>query len=297
MGILQTNKAQPKLSIVVPAHNILKNYSNLFTWVLDAVRLKVAVIIVHDKSTDSTGQLLSEFLEIQNNPLLTLIEIDAQSPGLARNSGLENATTEWVMFADADDFVVVDHVLQLIHIAENNQSDVGIGGYKAINVSSRRASVFAPSAGDLSIHLVATMGCWRFVFKREIIGNTRFASYRMAEDFLFVYELLRKTQKISASDLIVYEYYFGGESNLTSNPGNMPDMLKVIHRLKLLPPSNEMSHKYRDLAEIKLFISSLKNVGCFKSMKSAWHVVPKLFLSPLLLIRLIASILRKDTLQ
>lgn len=293
MGILQTHIEKPRLTVVVPTHNISKNYSKLFAWVVDAIRQNIAVVIAHDKSNDNTGQLLSEFLKNQDNSLITLIEVDVQSPGLAKNSGLEIATTEWVMFADADDFVFVDKVLQLLKIAEFNQSEVGIGGYKAINVNSGQNSVFTPTSTDLATHLVATMGCWRFLFKKKAIGDIRFASYRMAEDFLFVYEMLRKTDKISISNSLVYEYYFGGESNLTSNPRNMPDMLKVIQQMKLLSPTNVLSRDFRKLATIKLILSSLKNVGIFKSPWSACQMVFRILLSPLLSIRLISTILRK----
>lgn len=271
VGILEATCILPELSIVVPIHNISGATSSLFSWVEEALAVNVQVILVHDLSTDDTGQLLRDFVDHKATGLLSLIDVNAQSPGLARNAGLKEVSTPWISFADADDQLNIPNLLAMLKEARNSGSSIAIGSYIAENLMTRNVSKYDVPQKKIAENLAVSMGLWRCIFSKEILLETSFESFRMAEDYLFLYEILNKTENIYTCNLPVYKYFYGGKSNLTSVKSNMRDMLKVIGKIQSIQPSNDLSANFQRIAIVKLYLSALKNMEPHQSMA----VLPK----------------------
>ncbi len=92
----------PFFSIVIPAYN----RSTLIEAALESVLLQSVtdyeLIVVDDGSTDDTVAVATRFARKFSQPVKILTQPNA-GPGAARNTGIANATGEYVAFLDSDD--------------------------------------------------------------------------------------------------------------------------------------------------------------------------------------------------
>jgi len=262
------------------------------SWIPQAVLENIEVILIHDESKDSTRLELEHLLLVNPSRKITLREVKVQSPGLARNAGLEIVKTPWYAFADADDFVCVPNLIQLLKDTIRSNSTLGMGSYLAINLKNGVEKEFAqPLARDDNkvLELASRMGLWRLVFSTESSGDVRFSAYRMAEDYLYISQVLNHVEKVHSSRLIVYKYYYGGTSNLTSNKLVMPDMFGVLERIKEAQFESCLALKFQSYAIQKLTLSILKNTGTSLALRSFPTLLKNLLSNPISLLLLISS--------
>lgn len=280
------------LTIVVPVHNISGRLSHLSSWLDQAKEFNVKVILVHDKSDDSTNDELEQLIQNKRCRNFSILHVDVRSPGFARNTGLLEVDTKWFSFADADDIVYISELIKLLNETEASGSDVGIGSYSSVNVKTGSESLRTPPNNNeetLAIHVAQTMGLWRFLFLSERFKEVRFTSHRMGEDFAFANIVLNQSVRIHTSSEIVYRYFHGGELNLTSNKSNMNEMLGVIEVIKNFEVSSRIGYRFSKFAVQKLSMSLIKNLPFKEALTRKFILCVHLILHPILLKKLVFS--------
>ena len=92
-----------KLSVVIPCYNVEKFVQKCANSILVQKGFDCELILVNDGSKDNTLHVL-ENLAIKDNRIKV---INQENKGLsgARNTGIENAKGEYIMFVDADDWL------------------------------------------------------------------------------------------------------------------------------------------------------------------------------------------------
>jgi glycosyltransferase involved in cell wall biosynthesis len=290
---LDTNVGDSLLTIVVPVHNMSGRLGNLSKWLDDAHSLNVKVVLVHDKSEDSTGSELLELLQSKNSRHFSLLETNSQSPGLARNYGLEIVDTPWFSFADSDDLVYVSSVLKLIDETKSSNCDLGVGSFISNDLRSGKETVVQSPAlkeDALPLHLAKKMGLWRLVFSTSSFGDIRFTDHKMGEDYLFANLVLNRTSRIFVGSEIVYKYFYGGILNLTSNRSVMIDMIGVLKLIKSIKPVKNSATAFRVFSIQKLTLSLLKNSGNREKIGAKTLMMISLISHPIYLFKLFFSL-------
>ncbi len=99
----------PKISIVIPARNEERNIASALASVLRMDYEPLEVLVVNDRSTDSTGKILADLAA--RYPRLRPLDVQQLPEGwIGKNHalayGASQAIGEWILFADAD--VVMD---------------------------------------------------------------------------------------------------------------------------------------------------------------------------------------------
>jgi glycosyltransferase involved in cell wall biosynthesis len=156
-----------------------------------------------------------------------------KSPGLARNFGIENSKEEWVIFWDSDDIPnLLEVYLALQELAE--ECELLVGDFETVNSKGIVRSY--RSEGNL-VQLGLNPGLWRILIKRELIGKTLFTSQRMAEDQVFLEELLIKIPIVLFTNRQFYKYFIGEPTQLTRQVVALRDLRKVVQNIAE-PPIN-----------------------------------------------------------
>ncbi len=100
-------EADVKISVIIPAYNAERFIPRCLATVFAQILKPHEIIVVDDGSTDGTAQLAEKLgatvLRRQNGGI-----------GAARNSGIQNATGEWVALLDADDTWAPDKLAQQV---------------------------------------------------------------------------------------------------------------------------------------------------------------------------------------
>jgi|GEM_PF-698015 len=85
-----------QLSIIIPHYNDVDRLKIL----LNSIPKWIQIIVIDDKSTVSLNSLKATYPHV----LFLENETDKKGAGTCRNIGLEHATGQWILFADADDY-------------------------------------------------------------------------------------------------------------------------------------------------------------------------------------------------
>ncbi|MDR6295609.1 glycosyltransferase family 2 protein [Pantoea dispersa] len=89
-------------SIIIPVYNAQNTIRRTLQSVLNQTFSSYEIIVVNDGSRDNSARILQEFAHY---PQVTVLNKINAGVSAARNSGLQQASGEYVLFLDADDWV------------------------------------------------------------------------------------------------------------------------------------------------------------------------------------------------
>ena len=90
------------ISIVVPVYNVEKYLKKCVLSLINQTYKNIEIILVNDGSTDGSGELCKKLSSLDKR--IKIVNKKNQGLGLARNTGLEYVTGEFVTFIDSDDY-------------------------------------------------------------------------------------------------------------------------------------------------------------------------------------------------
>ncbi len=103
------------VSVVIPAYNAAKYIGRAIDSVLAQTRPADEIIVVDDGSTDNTADVAHGY-----GDKIRFIRQENAGASVARNTGIEAATSEWIAFLDADDEWLPQKLqLQTEHLRRN----------------------------------------------------------------------------------------------------------------------------------------------------------------------------------
>ena len=209
------------ISIIIPVYNVQKYLSRCLDSVISQTYIKLEIIIIDDGSTDNSGIICDEYASKDNR----IIVIHQFNGGLsaARNSGLDIAKGEYVMFVDSDDYVAPSFCEKPLLIAIREHVDiVSFGYYKIGNKTTKVKKTNKPRTVQASeaIKQLITLDdvihgyVWNKLYKRTLFEQIRFPVGRTFEDQGVNYLLFHTAKNIFISDETLY-YYFRRENSIS----------------------------------------------------------------------------------
>ena len=116
----------PSLSIVIPACNEEESIEQTVTRLLNQDYPNLELIVVNDRSTDSTGAILTE-LDTKYSKLKVVTIADLPPNWLGKNhaihQGCKHATGEWILLTDADIMFSPDSLKKTLSYSLENKLD------------------------------------------------------------------------------------------------------------------------------------------------------------------------------
>ena len=91
-----------KLSVIVPMYNSEKYIERCINSIINQEMKDIEIILINDGSVDKTKNIVGKYVNKHKN--IKLINKE-KNEGLsaARNTGIKNATGEYIVFIDSDD--------------------------------------------------------------------------------------------------------------------------------------------------------------------------------------------------
>lgn len=88
-----------KFSVIIPAFNAELYIEECIQSVLDNACHDIEIIIINDGSTDRTGDIINSF----KDDFIHKIHTKNKGQSAARNTGINKATGDYILFLDSDD--------------------------------------------------------------------------------------------------------------------------------------------------------------------------------------------------
>jgi len=225
-----------KLSIIVPIYNVESYLRKCIDSLLNQDIGNYEIILVDDGSTDNSGAICDEYasasLSSFHHSIIPIRVIHQDNAGLsaARNSGIEVAQGEYIMFVDSDDYIEPNVLGGLLAHVERDNLDVLRFRFQNVN---ENYEVFNPYKYDHSkdndyseevtdgvSFLNQRMGtqCYvtQFIIRRDLLVTSEEVRGK-SEDCLFtpgIYfedtdwtpRMLCRAKRVASSNTIVYNY-------------------------------------------------------------------------------------------
>lgn len=178
-----------KLSIIIPYHNTADLLIELLDKLDKQMQPNIEVIVIDD---------CSKIPIWVDYDWLKVIRLEENSGGASkpRNVGLDNAKGEYIAFIDSDDMVSEDYIKEILRKIRLDKDII------YLNWKSQKHNIMLselkrkPSSWNCSV--------WCRVYKRSLIGNTRFREdLVIAEDLAFNQEI-----KPTSSTFIKKQIYY-----------------------------------------------------------------------------------------
>ena len=112
------------ISIIVPIYNAEHQIHRLLDSLLLQTWNHFEVLLIDDGSTDRSGIICEEYTD--RDPRFKVIHKQNGGVGTARQVGLDAAIGEFVIHADADDWIESSMLYDMLQKAEHSQADVVI---------------------------------------------------------------------------------------------------------------------------------------------------------------------------
>lgn len=210
-----------QITVIVPVHNGQSYLEDCIESIESQTGQTLEVIVVNDGSTDDTASVCDSLAERYDN--LRVITLPDLGVSVARNRGLEQAEGEYITFVDADDRLRPGMLAGLYRILCETDADMAGCAFavwsrqeewKALAETAEKSfpewqTVEYNNTSYLKNALLCgNSRCWSKLYKRSLIGKTRFREgLSIGEDMMFLVELLPRVQRAVEADYQGYGYY------------------------------------------------------------------------------------------
>lgn len=219
------------ISVIVPIYNVEKYLCQCLDSLTDQTYKNIEVIMVDDGSPDNCGAICNEYAERYSN--FIAVHKENAGLGMARNTGLENAHGQYVIFIDSDDYISDSLIEELYKELKLYQVDVCISGFECTVEGQRnvqyeskcypgekaRTELLPRMIGSLPDKKDSVeMSVCGVLYKMEPVRehNILFPSERelISEDLIFNIEYMQHANGACLSSAVGY-YYNINPSSLT----------------------------------------------------------------------------------
>lgn len=232
----QITKETKRFSVIIAAYNIEDYIERAIESVEKQTLQNLEVIVINDCSTDKTGEKVLNLCSKYDN-IVYLEHKENKKAGGARNTGLQIAQGEYIVFLDGDDYLANETVLEkLDKVIGTDTVDVVYLGFK---IGGDREELVIPTPETCTKTYKAAIDkypnpwskCWRREFLKE--NNIAFPEHRFYEDVLFVYKGVMKSQSQKMADFVVHNYTSGRTNSMTTKISlkNVEDTIKNLNDL------------------------------------------------------------------
>lgn len=206
---------QAKVSIIIPVYNSEKFLDRCLKSINAQTYKDIEIIMVNDGSTDNSHDVIASRAKEQSN--LIALDQPNQGPAVARRTGMQQASGDYVMFLDSDDTLEEDAVEFLVQKLVECNLDAVYCGFNRIFGDRKTPSEARNVEGVLGreqmldllfnpqFHYIACM-CFS---KRELWDESMFCENREmpSEDILTNIRLVLKCNRVGLYDKRLYNYY------------------------------------------------------------------------------------------
>lgn len=226
------------VSIVLPIYNVEKYLDRCVESIINQTYKNLEIILVDDGALDDCPKKCEEWAKKDSR--IKVIHKANAGLGYARNTGIENASGEYICFFDSDDYVDSNTVEKAYSIARSNDSDMILFGHCDVNAKGKIVRTYIPTTEkecyvgtevqeillpDLisdnpvtgkSTNLWLSACFCMYSMKMILENNWRFASERdiISEDVYSLLRLYRNVEKVTIIPEAFY-YYCENSTSLT----------------------------------------------------------------------------------
>lgn len=271
----------PLVSIIIPVYNVETYIEKCMLSVLNQTYSHIEAIIVDDCTPDNSIEIAQKVITRYSGKNVRILK-HATNSGLsaARNTGIKEATGDYIYFLDSDDEITIDAIEVLVSLLKNKRLDFVLGGVKQVYPNfvdyilpksiKNRILESNKSIRDSFFEGKWNLMAWNKLVKKDFIleNDLFFEEGIYHEDNLWSFQLAIFANSMGLTDAVTYIYYINQGSISTSiKQKNIDDLVFVLSLII------DLSKKYNIIKDVLCLEYIERNrfyVLSLPSTKNSW---------------------------
>ena len=226
---MSSQSANSIISVIITCFNHGRFLSKAIDSLLSQTFRAVEIIVVDDGSTDNTKEVVGSY------PSVRYVFQSNAGVSAARNAGIDHSCGDYILFLDADDWLLENGLFANYQLLSNNQEAAFVSGaYKVLKETTGEIIEVTTEVMENHflrllefnyISMIATV-----LFRRKVLDEFRFdTSLKACEDYDLYLRIARKYPVLHHTEFIAL-YYFH-EQNMSYDTLKMMNFaIEVVKR-------------------------------------------------------------------
>jgi len=242
------------VSIVIPIYNVELFLERCLSSITSQTYQNLEIILVDDGSTDSSPNICDSWASKDSR--IKVIHKSNAGLGMARNTGIDNASGRYICFFDSDDYIALETIETALNTAKKYNADIVAFGMSVVNQHGAVTKTFTPesekdcyrgeevlncflpgllrSDGAISKIKNISFSAWSLLYSADLIKSTdwRFVSEReiISEDVYSLLSLYKNVNCVAIAKQALY-FYCENDNSLTRVYRNDRfDKIKIFYK-------------------------------------------------------------------
>ena len=229
----------PKVSVIVPIYNVEKYLERCLKSLVNQSLQEIEIILIDDGSTDNSPLICDQYAKQDGR--IKVVHKQNQGLGMARNTGLELASGEYVVFIDSDDFIEKNAYQEMYDMIKSENAEMLITNYyeyitntgekKEMKTVRNVRIVEGEEIKKVACQMVGFsplekneddigMSVWKNMYLRKFIEENQIKFYSereyVSEDAIFQLVTVPKMKKVILSTNCYYYYCQNDNQSLSA---------------------------------------------------------------------------------
>lgn len=243
------------VSIIVPVYNVEKYLEKCLESLISQTWKNLQIIVVNDGSTDSSAEIISEYIKKDRR----IEAYEKENGGLsdARNFGLQYVKGQYVEFVDSDDYLEVTAIEQLVTTAVNTNADIIESAYYQDFGNYKKLKTISHHMENGYLAFGCTSACNK-LYSVSLLINSKVSFLKgiIYEDVNFNAKLTPFVKNKAFVDIPLYNYVQRAGSICHNYDMKIKEMHNSLGNIKTFYESNGFFETYKEGLEY-LFIKEL----------------------------------------
>ena len=247
-----TEKAEIKISIIVPIYNMQKYLKKCLNSLLLQTLRDIEIICINDGSTDGSLAILQDFAA--KDKRIKIVNQKNSGVSAARNAGIKKASGKYVMFVDGDDWIEPETCTECYAKITQDHSDMVVFNFQKIhsqnkivpsdklNTIPENPPFFFKNCPSDFFYIMTS--AWGKMFRLRK-AMTFVINLKKGEDAVFFWEYcLKHNPQISVINKTFYNYLQRGDSTMKDEKITSEcEIVKSIKTLAIKSCFKKASHR------------------------------------------------------
>lgn len=234
---MEVIRMEKMISVIIPVYNAEQFIGRCLDSIINQTYKNLQIICVNDCSKDSSLEILLSYAEKDSR--ISVIDV-CQNRGVSssRNTGIENALGDYLIFIDADDFIE-EHCIEILYNQLQNENAICVGKLKYLlkaedfeKISSDKEEKAVKYRYDDAININdIKAGACNKLYPKSLIGEIRFVEQlKYGEDTLFNINIISKRK---ANVILVNKttYYYDRTHDSSTSTTPISEFYKYVQVL------------------------------------------------------------------
>lgn len=271
----ETKNSDIKISFVVAVFNVESFIGECIESLIHQTYKNIEILLVDDGSTDNSGKICDQYAKKD----IRIHTIHQKNMGIseARNTGMRNATGDYIEFVDGDDIIALKCAQIAVETLKSKSCDILFWKYKQFIEANQCYDDETVTRDDRTVSRVKCLEelllhnlneeVWNGIYKKTIVANVKFPANKQNEDVFWKYKAILNADNIVFISDRLY-FYRTRPGSITQSPFSWKcfDSLEGRYRR-----SKDIIEKYPELRVIALSEIYAEAMFLYSNVISNFH--------------------------